>query len=84
MKYFLSFIFLFYSAAIPPHKGVQFGPQIPRETQFDYSQGSGGFMGLVKGAFSGGVLSKMAEKAKNSVDSIITTLDPQMSEYLCK
>lgn len=41
-------------------------------------------MGLVKEAFSsGGVLSKMAEKAKNSVDSIITTLDPQMSEYIC-
>lgn len=31
-----------------------------------------------------GVLSKVAEKAKNSVDTIITTLDPQMSEYLSK
>ncbi|XP_074032350.1 protein PRRC1-like [Leptinotarsa decemlineata] len=40
-------------------------------------------MGLVKEAFSsGGVLSKMAEKAKSSVDSIITTLDPQMSEFI--
>lgn len=42
-------------------------------------------MGMVKDAFSsGGVLSKMAEKAKSSVDSIITTLDPQMSEYICE
>ncbi|KAG5889525.1 hypothetical protein JTB14_036616 [Gonioctena quinquepunctata] len=70
-----------FSAAIPPSKGVQFGPV----TQQKYTEkdNSGGFMGLVKEAFSsGGVLSKMAEKARSSVDSIITTLDPQMSEFI--
>lgn len=30
------------------------------------------------------VLSKVAEKAKNSVNSMITTLDPQMREFICK
>ncbi|CAH1983011.1 unnamed protein product [Acanthoscelides obtectus] len=73
-----------FSAAIPPSKGVQHGPvsQQPKQVEVG-TEVSGGFMGLVKEAFSsGGVLSKMAEKAKNSVDSIITTLDPQMSEYI--
>lgn len=41
-------------------------------------------MGFFKEALTTGVLSKVAEKAKYSVDSIITTLDPQMSEYICK
>ncbi|XP_034835260.1 protein PRRC1-like isoform X1 [Maniola hyperantus] len=37
----------------------------------------------MKGAVStGGILQKVAEKAKSSVDSMITTLDPQMKEYL--
>lgn len=44
--------------------------------------GSGLFT-WVKGAVStGGLLQKVAEKAKSSVDSMITTLDPQMKEYL--
>lgn len=30
------------------------------------------------------VLSKVAEKAKNSVNTMITTLDPQMREFICK
>ncbi|CAH0550086.1 unnamed protein product [Brassicogethes aeneus] len=73
-----------FSAAIPPSKGIPQGP-IPIAESPEYDYLGGGFMGLVKEAFSsGGVLSKMAEKAKNSVDSIITTLDPQMSEYICK
>nr|CAI5852201.1 unnamed protein product [Callosobruchus analis] len=72
-----------FSAAIPPSKGVQHGPVAQQPRQVELAEGSGGFMGMVKEAFSsGGVLSKMAEKAKNSVDSIITTLDPQMSEYI--
>lgn len=46
--------------------------------------GSGLFT-WVKGAVStGGILHRVAEKAKNSVDSMITTLDPQMKEYLSK
>lgn len=30
------------------------------------------------------MLSKVAEKAKNSVNSMITTLDPQMREFICE
>lgn len=71
-----------FSAAIPPNKGMQMGPTAAAPAASD-APVAGGFMGMVKEAFaSGGVLSKMAEKAKNSVDSIITTLDPQMSEYI--
>ncbi|XP_013196466.2 protein PRRC1-like [Amyelois transitella] len=48
----------------------------------DIMPGSGIFT-WVKGAVSsGGLLHRVAEKAKNSVDSMITTLDPQMKEYL--
>ncbi|XP_063626718.1 protein PRRC1-like [Cydia splendana] len=48
----------------------------------DIMPGSGIFT-WVKGAVSsGGILQRVAEKAKNSVDSMITTLDPQMKEYL--
>lgn len=42
-----------------------------------------GLLTWMKGAVStGGILQRVAEKAKNSVDSMITTLDPQMKEYL--
>lgn len=42
-----------------------------------------GLITWVKGAVSsGGLLQRVAEKAKSSVDSMITTLDPQMKEYL--
>ncbi|XP_044265552.1 protein PRRC1-like [Tribolium madens] len=69
-----------FSAAIPPSKGVQHGP-VP-QTSTDSNQG-GGLIGWMKDAVSsGGILSKVAEKAKNSVDSLITTLDPQMSEFI--
>ncbi|XP_053614697.1 protein PRRC1-like [Plodia interpunctella] len=48
----------------------------------DIMPGSGLFT-WVKGAVStGGILHRVAEKAKSSVDSMITTLDPQMKEYL--
>ncbi|XP_038211536.1 protein PRRC1-like [Zerene cesonia] len=48
----------------------------------DIMPGSG-LITWMKGAMSsGGILQKVAEKAKNSVDSMITTLDPQMKEYL--
>ncbi|KAJ8978932.1 hypothetical protein NQ317_002993 [Molorchus minor] len=70
-----------FSAAIPPSKGIHHGP-ISQQPVNENEHFSGGFMGLFKDAFSSGVLSKMAEKAKNSVDSIITTLDPQMSGYI--
>ncbi|KAF5269818.1 hypothetical protein FQR65_LT05864 [Abscondita terminalis] len=47
------------------------------------NENSGGILSWMKGAVStGGILSRVAEKAKNSVDSMITTLDPQMREYI--
>lgn len=71
------------SAAIPPSKGVQHGNLPPKEDS--PTQDSGGIIGWMKGAVSsGGLLSKMAEKAKSSVDSMITTLDPQMREFMRK
>lgn len=30
------------------------------------------------------ILAKVAEKARSSVDTMITTLDPQMKEFICK
>lgn len=73
----------FISAAIPPSKGVPQGSVPLREASPAHD--SGGFIGWMKGAVaSGGILSKVAEKAKNSVDSMITTLDPQMREFICR
>uniref|UniRef100_A0A182SKP2 NTPase_I-T domain-containing protein n=1 Tax=Anopheles maculatus TaxID=74869 RepID=A0A182SKP2_9DIPT len=47
------------------------------------TQGGSALFGWMKGAVSGsGLLQKVAEKAKNSVDTIVTTLDPQMKEYI--
>ncbi|XP_062547763.1 protein PRRC1-like [Armigeres subalbatus] len=47
------------------------------------TQGGSALFGWVKGAVSSnGILQKVAEKAKNSVDTIVTTLDPQMKEYI--
>ncbi|XP_053676186.1 protein PRRC1-like [Anopheles nili] len=47
------------------------------------TQGGSALFGWMKGAVSGsGILQKVAEKAKNSVDTIVTTLDPQMKEYI--
>lgn len=50
------------------------------------TQGGANLFGWVKGAVSnsGGLLQKVADKAKSSVDSIVTTLDPQMRDYICK
>lgn len=48
------------------------------QPQVDQSQGSG-VWGWLK---SHELLNKVAEKAKNSVDSMITTLDPGMKEYI--
>ncbi|XP_041776169.1 protein PRRC1-like [Anopheles merus] len=47
------------------------------------TQSGSALFGWMKGAVSGsGILQKVAEKAKNSVDTIVTTLDPQMKEYI--
>lgn len=47
------------------------------------SDNRGGLFGWIKDTVSGSdFLTKVAEKAKNSVDTMITTLDPQMKDYL--
>lgn len=75
--------FVFFSAAIPPSKGVAHGNAPLKEAL--PTEDTGGILGWMKGAVSsGGLLSKMAEKAKSSVDSMITTLDPQMREFIRK
>ncbi|PNF28830.1 Protein PRRC1 [Cryptotermes secundus] len=74
-----------FSPVIPPSKGGDVSMVLPPEIgpAAAHAEGSGGLLGWVKGAVgSGGLLSKVAEKAKNSVDSMITTLDPQMREFL--
>ncbi|XP_071447011.1 protein PRRC1-like [Hetaerina americana] len=82
-----------FSAAIPPNKGIDSSPEphgskegqnVDFENEGTPNSGGRGLMGWVKDAVgsSGGLLSKVAEKAKNSVDSMITTLDPQMKEFL--
>lgn len=74
------------SPVIPPSKGGDVSMVPPPEIgpAAAHAEGGGGLLGWVKGAVgSGGLLSKVAEKAKNSVDSMITTLDPQMREFLC-
>lgn len=74
-----------FSAAIPPSKGKpQEAPHHARISQPPEAEiaAPSSILGLVKGALSSQVVTKMVEKAKSSVDSIITTLDPQMSEYI--
>lgn len=48
----------------------------------DILPGSGLFTWMKGAVATGGILHRVAEKAKSSVDSVITTLDPQMKEYL--
>lgn len=45
------------------------------------TEASEGLFGWVKGS-SGGLFSKVAEKTKSSVETVITTLDPQMKDYI--
>jgi hypothetical protein len=48
------------------------------------NKGSGLF-GWMKEAMPGkSILAKVAEKARSSVDTMITTLDPQMKEFICE
>lgn len=73
-----------FSAAIPPSKGIPHvaptqSKPLPPEAEV---VAPSSFLGMVKGALSSQMVTKMVEKAKSSVDSIITTLDPQMSEYI--
>lgn len=64
------------------------GPQVliaPDSPTMDTSALAGSLFTWVKDTVANSnVLSKVAEKAKNSVNSMITTLDPQMREFICK
>ncbi|XP_015180404.1 PREDICTED: protein PRRC1-like isoform X3 [Polistes dominula] len=59
-------------------------PTEPIETQLQDSGivGSGLLSWVKETAVISNVLSKVAEKAKNSVNTMITTLDPQMREFI--
>lgn len=46
--------------------------------------GGGLFSWMKETMANSNVLSKVAEKAKSSVNSMITTLDPQMREFICE
>nr|CAD7456854.1 unnamed protein product [Timema tahoe] len=78
-----------FSPVIPASKGMDsLSPTTPvplDPATSSAGDAGGGLLGWMKGAVgtSGGLLSKVAERAKNSVDSMITTLDPQMREFLC-
>lgn len=54
-------------------------PEFQNENQ-DVSSPTGSLFSWV---MNSNVLSKVAEKAKSSVNSMITTLDPQMKDFLC-
>lgn len=73
-----------FSPAIPASKGIQHGITTASIPEADAVESeAGGLLGWMKGAVgSGGILFKVAEKAKSSVDSIVTTLDPQMREFM--
>lgn len=58
-------------------------PEPLAEALSPITQGGSALFGWMKGAVSNnGILHKVAEKAKSSVDTIVTTLDPQMKEYI--
>lgn len=55
--------------------------QVTSPTKRDDDDDEPGLLDWVKGA-SGGLLSKVAQKTKSSVETMITTLDPQMKDYI--
>lgn len=58
-------------------------PEPLAEALSPITQSGSALFGWMKGAVSSnGILQKVAEKAKSSVDTIVTTLDPQMKEYI--
>ncbi|XP_022186515.2 protein PRRC1 [Nilaparvata lugens] len=76
-----------FSPAIPADKASGEGVGVGKEgggAGAVAGEGGFGLMGWVRGAVdtSSSIVSKVAEKAKSSVDTMITTLDPQMKELL--
>ena len=71
--------------------GALESPSTPNETKEEAVEAtadasrSSGLFGWMKEALPGKkILAKVAEKARSSVDTMITTLDPQMKEFICK
>jgi hypothetical protein len=64
------------SPAAPSIKDLEAAEEIPKS--------GGGLFGWMKDSMPKGILAKVAEKARSSVDTVITTLDPQMKEFICK
>ncbi|XP_076283290.1 protein PRRC1-like isoform X2 [Lasioglossum baleicum] len=62
----------------PPQQNVQNSPQTESPLQDLGTIGGGLFSWVKETVANSNVLSKVAEKAKNSVNTMITTLDPQM------
>ncbi|KOB72365.1 Protein PRRC1 [Operophtera brumata] len=63
-------------------QATQSPESLPDSTTPEIDKLGSGLFTWVKGAVSTGILQQVAEKAKSSVDSMITILDPQMKEYL--
>jgi len=80
-------MYVFHSSpVIPANKGgTPTYDVLPGSVGGDPNTGNG-LMSWMRGAVGSGgqILSKVAEKAKNSMDSMITTLDPQMRDFICK
>lgn len=85
LHFYLQF---FSSPVIPASKGSDASlSTVDSAQELDPNSGvSSQLLGWVKGAVGGsaGILSRVTEKAKSSMNSMITTLDPQMKDFLCK
>ncbi|KAE8746315.1 hypothetical protein FOCC_FOCC006987 [Frankliniella occidentalis] len=75
-----------FSPVIPASKGSDASlSTVDSNLETDPNAGvSSQLLGWVKGAVGGsaGILSRVTEKAKSSMNSMITTLDPQMKEFI--
>lgn len=74
------------SASALPSSASVAAPEIALEEAEAAYESGGSLFGWVRGVAGGvantNLLTRMAEKARSSVDSMITTLDPQMREFL--
>lgn len=68
----------------PSTQNVQTATQSENIAQDSGAIGSGLLSWVKETVVNSNVLSKVAERAKNSVNTMITTLDPQMREFICK
>lgn len=75
-----------FSAAIPPSKSFHGTSSMSNYNEEESALSGAGFRNWLSNmrdaVNSSGIISKVVEKTKSSVDTIITTLDPQMSEVI--